>query len=431
MTTTTTRQGMAQRLMTVLSAVFDGDPPVRIHAWDGSAAGPVESPVVVVHTPEALRRLLWRPGELGLARAYVSGDLDVAGELRPALSAVRAAMRRTAKPISPRTLWPLLRAAAPAAGSLVAAPPPPPPEEARLRGSRHSPRRDRAAINHHYDLGNDFYELLLDDTMAYSCGYWTPDVLLGDGAAASRAKLDLLCRKLGLEPGMHLVDIGCGWGSLVMYAAEHYGVHVTGYTISGEQAAYVRERAERAGLSGRVSVRTQDYREVDVTDADAVASIEMGEHVGRARYPEYARVMLNAVRPGGRLVLQQMSRGSRAAGGGAFIDSYIAPDMHMRPLPETLRLIGAAGFEIRDVEAMREHYVHTVDVWARRLEERWADFVAIAGVRTARIWRLYLAGGGLAFEENRMGVDQILAVRPGSDGSSQMPYGRPWSKDGG
>lgn len=429
MTTTTTRQrGTAQQLIAVLSAVLDCEPPVRIRAWDGSEAGAAGAPVVVLHSPEALRRLLWRPGELGLARAYVSGDLDVDGELGPSLSSVRAALGR-AKPVRPRTVWPLLRTAA--RTGLLGGPPPPPPEEARLRGRRHSMSRDRAAISHHYDLGNDFYELLLDDTMAYSCGYWTPGVTPGDGAAASRTKLDLVCRKLGLEPGMHLADIGCGWGSLVVHAARHYGVRVTGFTISREQAAYVRARVERAGLSDQVSVRAQDYREVDVTGADAVASIEMGEHVGRQRYPEYARIMLNSVRPGGRLLLQQMSRGARASGGGAFIESYIAPDMHMRPLPETLRMIDGAGFEIRDVEAMREHYVQTIAVWARTLEERWEDVVALAGIRTARIWRLYLAGGGLAFEENRMGVDQVLAVRPDPGGASHMPYGRAWNGNGG
>ncbi|SDU79554.1 SAM-dependent methyltransferase [Jiangella alkaliphila] len=408
MTTTAEQPTTADQLNGLLAAVLGAEPQVRVRAWDGSLAGPADAPVVVIRSPMALRRMLWRPGELGLARAYVAGELDVEGDLGAAFSHARAAfagLSARPRPGAVRAAWRAARE------WRLAGAPPPPPEEARLRGRRHTRRRDRAAISHHYDLGNDFYELLLDETMAYSCGYWSPEVPDGDGAAASRAKLDLVCRKLELRPGDHLVDIGCGWGSLVVHAAREYGVRVTGYTISREQASYVQERIERAGLGERATVRLRDYREIDDTAADAVASIEMGEHVGRRNYPEYAAVLHRTVRPGGRLLLQQMSRGPHAAGGGAFIEAYIAPDMHMRPLPDTLRMIAAAGFELRHVEALREHYVRTVRFWAGRLEEHWAEVVALAGERTARVWRLYLAGGAAAFEEGRMGVDQVLAVR--------------------
>ena len=410
MTTTMQPTTTAARLRGLLGDVLGTEPPVRIRAWDDSLAGPADAPVVVLRSPMALRRLLWRPGELGLARAYVAGELDVEGDLGEAFSHTRrafAARRARPRPGAVRTAWRAARD-----WRLLGAPPPAPPEEARLRGRRHTQRRDRAAISHHYDLGNDFYALLLDETMAYSCGYWSPDVPDGDGAAASRAKLDLVCRKLELRPGDRLVDVGCGWGSLVLHAAREYGVRVTGYTISRAQAEFVRDRIARAGLAGRAAVELRDYRDIDVTGADAVASIEMGEHVGAERYPEYAAVLHRVLRPGGRLLLQQMSRGRHAAGGGAFIESYIAPDMHMRPLPETLRMIAAAGFELRHVEALREHYVRTIRCWAGRLEEQWDEVVALAGERTARVWRLYLAGGAAAFEEGRMGVDQVLAVRP-------------------
>lgn len=399
----------AARLHGLLAGLLGADPPVRIRAWDGSLAGPADAPVVVVRSPMALRRLLWRPGELGLARAYVAGELDVEGDLATAFTQVRGEFEGRGTRLRPAAVRAAWRAARD--WHLIGAPPPAPPEEARLRGRRHTPARDRAAISHHYDLGNDFYTLLLDETMAYSCGYWTADVADGDGAAASRAKLDLVCRKLELRPGDHLVDVGCGWGSLVVHAASEYGAQVTGYTISREQAAYVEERIARAGLGDRAAVRLRDYRDIDVTAADAVASIEMGEHVGQERYPGYAAVLHRTLKPGGRLLLQQMSRGRRAAGGGAFIESYIAPDMHMRPLPETLRMVAAAGFELRGVEALREHYGRTIRSWSTRLEEHWAEVAALAGERTARVWRLYLAGGAAAFDEGRMGVDQVLAAR--------------------
>jgi cyclopropane-fatty-acyl-phospholipid synthase len=309
----------------------------------------------------------------------------------------------------------------------VGLPPTPPTAEARLRGRAHTTLRDRAAIAHHYDLSNDFYELLLDDTMAYSAAYFTHD---GQSLVdAQRAKLDLICRKLDLRPGMRLLDVGCGWGSLVLHAAQHFGVHATGITLSAQQRDFVAKRIADRGLTDRVEVRLQDYRELAGADTefDAVASIEMGEHVGQEQYATYAAILYGAVRPKGRLLLQQMSRRpDTAPGGGAFIEAYIAPDMHMRPPSETLRFLEDAGFEIRDVEAMREHYVRTVAHWQATFDAHWDEFVALQGEEVARVWRLYLVGGSLAFEEGRMGVDQFLAVRPAADGESDMPATRPW-----
>jgi cyclopropane-fatty-acyl-phospholipid synthase len=207
-----------------------------------------------------------------------------------------------------------------------------------------------------------------------------------------------------------MLDVGCGWGSLVLHAAAEYGAKVTGVTISRQQHDFVTHRARERGLDHLVTVRLQDYRHVDDGPYDAVSSIEMGEHVGEDNYPTYVGVLHRNLKPGGRLVLQQMSRGRVAPGGGAFIESYIAPDMTMRPLHQTLRHLGEAGFEIRDVVAMREHYVRTIDAWAATLEKRWAEVVARVGTGWARVWRLYMAGSALAFEENRMGVDQITAV---------------------
>lgn len=424
MSTTTPAKspGAAHRLGALTEDLLGGPLPVRLRAWDGSETGPDGAPSVVLRSPRALRRLLWQPGELGLAQAYVTGELDVEGDLTDGLRALWAARREHG--LRPPRLTPADRARAlVTAARLGAIGPRPaaPASEARLRGGLHSRVRDRAAISHHYDFSNDFYALLLDESMAYSCGYWAGE---GSGftlAGAQRAKLELICRKLALEPGARLLDIGCGWGSLTLHAAERHGARVTAVTLAREQAAYVRERVAERGLARQVEVVCQDYRDIAGGGFDAVSSVEMGEHVGDAGYPAFTGALHRLVRPGGRVLVQQMSRGSGAPGGGAFIEAYIAPDMHMRPLGETVNLLEGAGLEVRHTESLREHYARTVAAWHSTLEELWEPFVRLVGEEAARVWRLYLAGAALAFEEGRMGVDQILGVRPGPRGDSGMP----------
>jgi cyclopropane fatty-acyl-phospholipid synthase-like methyltransferase/DUF1365 family protein len=421
----------ADRLVELLRSTAGLELPVRLRAWDGSEAGPVGGPTVVIRSRRALRRLLWAPGELGLARAYVTGDIDVEGDLAEGFRRTWQLARSQAATRVRLTTRGRLRAIGAAARlGAIGRPPAPPASEARLTGSLHTKRRDRAAIAHHYDLSNDFYQLLLDENMAYSSAYFTaPGQSLFE---AQNAKLDLICRKLGLRPGHRLLDVGCGWGSLIMYAAEHYGVRATGITLSAQQRDHVAKRIADRGLGDLVSVRLQDYRELATGTElfDAVSSIEMGEHVGEEQYPVYAGILANALAPTGRLLLQQMSRRIDAApGGGAFIEAYIAPDMHMRPISQTVGYLEEAGFEIRDVEAMREHYVTTVHHWIETFESRYPEFVALVGEEVARVWRLYLVGGALSFEEGRMGVDQILAVRTTTEGVSAMPPTRPWTAD--
>ncbi|MFI5612904.1 class I SAM-dependent methyltransferase [Amycolatopsis sp. NPDC051903] len=420
----------AHRLATFAERVLGAPLPVAVRTWDGERVGP-EGPAVVLENRRALRWLLYAPGELGLARAYVSGDLDVEGDLADGFRRIWALTRsgelRRVK-LAPRD-WAAAAGLAARLG-VLGLPPKPPAEEARLTGVLHSLRRDRSAIAHHYDLSNAFYQLLLDDSMAYSSGYWTADDPGYGLAQAQHDKLELICRKLGLGPGTRLLDVGCGWGSLLVHAAKHHGVTAVGVTLSAEQVQHVKGRLAHHDLEDRVEVRQQDYRELAGEPFDAVASVEMGEHVGEENYPAYAHTLFRMLRPGGRLVLQQMSRGragDTAPGGGAFIERYIAPDMTMRPLSRTLGHVEAAGFEIRDVHALREHYVKTVRAWLATLEEHWAEAVALVGEHEARVWRLYLVGGALAFEENRMGVDQILAVRPGAEGASGMPATREWA----
>jgi|SRR5579875_3444079 len=424
---------IADRLAELFCDVVGFTLPVRIRAWDNSEAGPSSAPVLVIRSRRALRRLLWAPGELGLARAYVSGDVDVDGDLADGFRLAWASARRQngrhrRTRISLRTK---IRAVFAAASLGVIGPPPAPPAaEARLTGRRHSRTRDRAAIAHHYDLSNEFYRLLLDEQMTYSSAYFTHDGQSLD--EAQTAKLDLICRKLDLRPGMRLLDVGCGWGSLICYAAVHYGVHATGITLSRQQRDFIAGRLAESRVDN-AEVRLADYRDFDAAAAtresfDAVSSVEMGEHVGEQQYPEYARMLFRALKPTGRLLLQQMSRRSDAApGGGPFIERYIAPDMHMRPLAHTLSYLQNAGFEVRDVEAMREHYARTARHWIETLDEQYDQFVALLGEQEARAWRLYLVGGALAFEQGRMGVDQILAVKPTADGQAAMPWTRPWA----
>ncbi len=399
--------------------MFGGTLPLRLRAWDGSSVGPEDAPTVVVKDPAALRRLVFAPGELGLAQAYVTGEIDVEGDLLDGFRRVwRAAREQGASPrLNPAAVTSGVRTAFRLGA--VGLPPAPPRSQARLRGRLHSLRRDRDAIAHHYDLSNDFYALILDPHMAYSCAYFTsadPGYTLED---AQRDKLDLVCRKLGLEPGGRHLDVGCGWGSLSLHAAQEYGVSVVGVTISREQKAFVDARIAERGLEDRVEIRLQDYRDVPDEPFDTISSIEMGEHVGERNYPVYAAQIHRLLRPGGRMLVQQMSRTTRP-GGGPFIEAFIAPDMHMRPVGETVGLFERAGLEVRDVHAMREHYVRTVDAWYATFEENWDRVVALVGEEVARVWRLYLVGGALAFEEGRMGVDQILTVRPSTDGRSGL-----------
>lgn len=420
----------AAKLAGLLHSLLGSEPPVRIRAWDGSEAGPVDAPVLQLNSRRALRRLLWQPDELGIAQAYITGELDVPGgatELADGLRRVwQYARAQQAGPISLTPKQKLAAALLAVRLGALGRRPTVPSSQAKLTGTLHTRARDRAAIAHHYDLSNEFYALLLDPSMAYSSAYYErPDSSL---IQAQQAKLDLICRKLGLQPGMRLLDVGCGWGSLSLHAAEHYGVRVLGVTISGQQHEFISKRIAERDLGDRVEVRVQDYRELAEPAFDAVSSIEMGEHVGEHNYPIYAATLFGHLRPTGRLLLQQMSRrADAAAGGGAFIESYIAPDMHMRPLGETIGFLERAGFEIRDVQALREHYVRTVQDWLDTFEGRFADAVAMVGEELARVWRLYLVGGGLSFEEGRMGVDQILAVRPSVLGDSAMPATPAWA----
>ncbi|MFE4609358.1 class I SAM-dependent methyltransferase [Streptomyces niveus] len=425
----------ALRLSTLAEELLGAPLPVRIRAWDGSESGPPGAPTFVVRHRRALRRLLWKPGELGLARAWVAGEIDIDGDLYAALDQVAGLLWERgadAKDQVHPLRDPRMRAAAKGLAQIAGPwpPPPPPPEEVRRRsGALHTKHRDRAAISHHYDVGNDFYAMVLGPSMVYSCAYFAePGGTLED---AQRDKLDLVCRKLGLSDGDRLLDVGCGWGSMAMHAAREYGAQVTGVTLSREQAAYARKRIAEAGLTDRIEIRVQDYRDVRDGPYDAISSIGMAEHVGSVQYREYADDLFALLRPGGRLLNHQIARRPEKDESqyqiDDFIDAYVFPDGELAPLGRTLSTLEEAGFEARDVESLREHYALTLRHWVRNLEEHWPEAVRATSPGRARVWRLYMAASALSFEHNRIGVNQILAVRPRESGDASLPLrARTW-----
>ncbi|ROQ68482.1 cyclopropane-fatty-acyl-phospholipid synthase [Streptomyces sp. 840.1] len=421
--------------LTALAQELLGEPlPVRIRAWDGSESGPPEAPALVIRSRRALRRLLWKPGELGLARAWVAGELDIEGDLYEALDLVAGLIwdrGAEAKDSIHPVRDPKIRAAAKGLLQLAGPwpPPPPPPEEVRRRtGALHTKRRDKEAISHHYDVGNDFYELVLGPSMVYSCAYWEDGGTLED---AQRDKLDLVCRKLALKEGDRLLDVGCGWGSMAIHAAREYGARVTGVTLSTEQAAFARKRIAEEGLTDRIEIRVQDYRDVRDGPYDAISSIGMAEHVGSVRYREYADDVYALLKPGGRLLNHQIARrpekDESAYHVDEFIDAYVFPDGELAPLGRTVATLEEAGFEARDVESLREHYALTLRRWVANLEKDWNLAVRMTSPGRARVWRLYMAASALSFEHNKIGVNQILAVRPAEGGTARMPLrARDW-----
>ncbi|MYV38790.1 methyltransferase domain-containing protein [Streptomyces sp. SID1328] len=419
----------ASRLVSVAEQLLGAPLPVRVRAWDGSQAGPPGAPVIVVRNRRALRRMLFKPGELGMARAWVAGDLDIEGDLYTALGAMAGLLWEHDDEGGGRSLADTVRdpAARAAVRDLIRLvgpplPPAPPREEVRRRRHLHTRRTDKRAISHHYDVGNDFYSLVLGPSMVYSCAYWEDD---GSLETAQRDKLELVCRKLGLKPGQRLLDVGCGWGSMAVHAAREHGVSVVGVTLSQEQAAFARKRVADEGLTDRVEIRVQDYRDVRDGPYDAISSIGMAEHVGAERYLDYARDLYGLLRPGGRLLNHQIARRPQqdetAYEVDAFIDSYVFPDGELAPLGTTVTMLERAGFEVRDVESLREHYARTLRAWVTNLEGDWARATRLAGFGRARVWRLYMAASALAFERNQIGVNQVLAVRTPETGTSGLP----------
>jgi len=389
--------------------------PFAVAFWDGTQVPATNGggPTIQVRSPRALAHALRAPGQLGLGRAYVAGELDA-----DALDEVIELIYSWRPPPVPLLARARLALAATRAAGVTRAPARSAVELSPNGGRRHDRQRDRRAVRHHYDISNDFFALFLDRSMTYSCA------LFRDGATtlelAQEAKLDLICRKLALVPGERMLDVGCGWGSLALHAAARHGVSVVGITLAERQAQLARERVREQGLEDRVEIRLMDYRDLGGERFDAIASIGMVEHVGEEQIEAYAGALARALEPGGRL----LNHGISALGAGndvpyEFTDRFVFPDGQLLHLPRVLSALEGAGFEIQHVEGLHRHYEQTLAHWARRLDERLDDAIRLAGLERVRVWRLYLRAARANFRADLASVYQVLCASSAATGRTR------------
>jgi cyclopropane-fatty-acyl-phospholipid synthase len=404
------------KLAEVVSLAVGPDCGVAFTAYDGSRFGPADAEARIdIRSPRALSLLLSAPGQLGLARAYVWGELEVHGDLFTVLDRLAAANAHKL-PLSDKAR--IGRALAPFALRRE----PPPPEEVRLGGRTHSKGRDADAIEHHYDVSNTFYRWVLGPSMAYTCAvYPKTDSSLEE---AQEEKFDLVCRKLGLQKGDRLLDVGCGWGGMVLHATKHYGVRAIGVTLSAQQAEWGQKAIRDARLGDVAEIRHSDYRDVPEGDFDAVSSIGLTEHIGIANYPAYFSFLRSKLTPTGRLLNHCITRtdtSMRTHYKNGFINRYVFPDGELVPVGRIVSAIEDQGFEVRHEENLREHYALTLADWLRNLEDNWEDAVAEVGIGKARVWKLYLAASQMGFHRNMIQLHQVLAVVPDQHGFADVP----------
>ena len=412
-------------LRSVITDAFGSDLQIRIRAYDGTDVGPKSAATTLtIRSPDALSRIVTAPGEIGLARAYVAGDIVIEGniydilDLRHSMPGARLSTRHlldVARQVGLRNIRRL----------------PPPPEEHRGRFRSHTRRSDALAISHHYDVSNDFYRMVLGPSLTYSCAVFDSPTDTLEQAQGN--KHELICRKLGLKPGMRLLDVGCGWGAMVLHAVKHHGVEAVGVTISRDQADLAAKRVAAQGLSSKVDIRMQDYRDVHDGPYDAISSIGMFEHVGRRRLEQYFSKMAEVLRPGGRFVNHAISRPKKErrtiVPRRNFIDRYVFPDGELHEVGSVVTALQAAGLEVRHLENLREHYALTLRRWVANLEENWEPAVAEVGAARARIWRLYMAASAVNFEDNHLHIDQVVAIRTPASGLSSMPLHPRWARE--
>jgi cyclopropane-fatty-acyl-phospholipid synthase len=397
--------------------------PFSLRFWDGSelpataASANGSTPTFTVRSPRAVAHALRAPGQLGLGRAYVAGELAVDD-----IDAVMRLLDTWQPPsIDGGDRVRLLLAALAAMG--LTRPPKPPASELAPRGTRHSRERDARAVRHHYDVSNDFFRLFLGPTMTYSCGVWARS-----GATtleeAQEAKLELVCAKLGLAAGERVLDVGCGWGAFALHAAGRHGVHVTGITLSPAQAALASARAAQAGLADKVEIRLADYRELVAEPFDAIASIGMVEHVGEVQIDLYAARLAELLKPGGRLLNHGIARQRHTdPEAGDFSERYVFPDAEPLHLSRVLLALERAGFATQHVESFGADYAETLRHWAERLDANLDEATRLAGEERVRVWRLYLRAARNGFMSGFTGIYQVRAALPGGPAPAEAPGG--------
>ncbi len=404
----------------VFPRILGEDVDVEFTAYDGSTAGRPGSDVgFEIRSPLAMSHLAAAPGELGLVRAYVTGAVEVHGDMHTALSRFPAIALHD---VPAKARW---QVAARLAAYRVRWPVTPPAHEYRPHGWRHSKNRDSQVVSYHYDVSNHFYEWVLGPSMTYTCAVY-PEAT-SSLEEAQYTKHDLVARKLGLERGMRLLDIGCGWGGMVMHAAEHYGVRAVGVTLSRQQARWAQKTIAERGLADLAEVRYLDYRDVEESGFDAISSIGLTEHVGRAHLPQYFTFLRDKLRPGGRVLNHCITRpdGLHHAKAGKFISRYVFPDGELHGPGTLVSAMHDHGLEVRHEENLREHYAMTLRDWCANLEHHWSDAVRDVGLERARIWRLYMAASRLGFEHNAIQLHHVLGVRPDGNDSA-MPLRPTW-----
>jgi cyclopropane-fatty-acyl-phospholipid synthase len=417
-----------------LSSLLGGEPQFRITAYDGSNAGPPDAPYGLdLRTERGLSYLMTAPGDLGLARAYVMGDLDLDGVHPGDPYEALVAIKGNASGLKPRVPSPVdAIAIMRTLGLSHLKPPAVPPQERPPRwrrvvdGMLHSPGRDAEAIHHHYDVSNRFYEMVLGPSMTYTCACFpSADATLEQ---AQEHKYDLVCQKLALQPGQRLLDVGCGWGGMVRHAVRNYGVTALGVTLSAEQAAWASVKIKELDLQDRAEVRHLDYRDVAEGDFDAISSIGLTEHIGVANYPAYFGFLRDKLKPHGRLLNHCITRqNNRLTRTGAFIDRYVFPDGELTGSGRIITAMQDTGLEVQHEENLRMHYAMTLAGWNRNLVEHWDECVAEVGEGTARVWGLYMAGSRMGFVTNYIQLHQVLATKTGADGASTFPLRPDWT----
>jgi cyclopropane-fatty-acyl-phospholipid synthase len=422
---------LEEKTRRILSEIFDGFPleNVGVRLWDDTA-WPDDRPrsgILVLKHPGALTRMLLPGTEVGLAEAYLRNDFDIEGDIETAFAVGDFLLSRFNDWKKKLKLGGLLITLPEGDGRSIM-------QRAarqllpRIRGKRHSPERDRRAVTFHYDVSNDFYQLWLDRRMVYSCAYFkSPSDHLD---IAQEQKLDYICRKLRLRAGQRLLDIGCGWGALVIHAAKHFDVCAEGITLSQPQAEWARARIAEAGVGNAAGVDLRDYREITANGRelyDAIVSVGMAEHVGRERLPDYFVAAHRALKPGGVFLNQAIGEGifpRPSNRDGSFIEQYVFPDGDIPPLPVMLRAAESSGFEIRDVENLREHYALTLRHWLRRLEAHHDEALRFVDEATYRVWRLYIAGSAHGFRAGHIAVYQTLLAKLDPSGQINLPLTR-------